>query len=357
MPRFIKILIFSISYLAAFGFLGLSASAQAIDRVEFQNQPLFSETNFVPGDAVTRWIILRNDDTVEHQAFVKVLDIDNSDSLGDVLHLQISDGVNIWFDGTLSQFFSGSYILLEKIPAGQERTYNFIVTFEPSSGNEYQEDSLGFSLQAGFEGLESQTDNGGDGSGDGGQTGGDGGSQTNDEGGIGGDGGAYSGSRRSPPIIDGGSGGIGGEGQVLGYSTESFSGQNGSDGQDANQSGAIQNIFEELPTGEIAGVFDKNNLAAVYDGVSKSSFPWCYLWGLIILLITYLVWKLLLKKRYEDKGFLRDEIRTRFFSLFDLVAGLAVIILFAIKYYCPIPLFLAVFVISAIMSLYYKYLK
>lgn len=362
MQKFIKILIFTFIILAVASSFAVCASAQT-SMAEFQMKPLFSETNFVPGDAVTRWIKLHNNaaDEVEHQAFVKVYDVENSDGLGDVLHLVISDGTNVWFDDTLTEFFSRSYLLLEKIPTGQERTYNFIVTFEPSSGNEYQEDSLGFSLGAGFEGLGSETDNGVNGGtgGDGGQTGG-GGSQTEGSGigGIGGDGGSGSfpgGSRRFYTTTGGGTS-SGSAGEVLGDNAVSFSDENDNQ-QNDGQSGSIrQNIFEELPIGEIAEAFD-NNLAAVYDGVYKSSLPWCYIWGLIILLVTYFIWRFLLKKRYEDRGFLKDEIKGKFFAIFDLVSGLAVIILFLVKYYCPIPLFLVVFVISAIMSLYYKYLK
>ena len=57
----------------------------------------------------------------------------------------------VWYDGSFSNFFSKSEVLLEQIPAGQQRTYNFIVSFDSNSSNDYQKSTMSFSLQAGFE--------------------------------------------------------------------------------------------------------------------------------------------------------------------------------------------------------------
>ena len=152
MKKFIKILIYTVGTIIILG--GFHNTAFAISpTVEFENTPLFGETNFVPGNSVTKWVKLNNNTTEPQRAIVRAIDVVNSGTfkLGDVVHLVIKEGATVWYDGSFSNFFSKSEVLLEQIPAGQQRTYNFIVSFDSNSSNDYQKSTMSFSLQAGFE--------------------------------------------------------------------------------------------------------------------------------------------------------------------------------------------------------------
>lgn len=157
MKKLTKILILSIFTLIITGFFSHSALAVA-PTVEFENTPLFGEANFMPGSSISRWVKLNNNTNDSHSGMVRALDVVNVGDLGDATQLQIKQGTTILYEDTFSNFFNESEVLLSQIAPGDSTTFDFIVTFDKDSGNEYQNSTIGFTLQAGFEDGDTDTD-------------------------------------------------------------------------------------------------------------------------------------------------------------------------------------------------------
>jgi hypothetical protein len=80
----------------------------------------------------------------------------------------------------------------------------------------------------------------------------------------------------------------------------------------------------------------------------------CSIYGLLILILIYLVWKLWLRKKYEKKMVLEKEINDRFCLYFGVTSLAIIIILLLAGKYCP----LWIFIISCILSTsFYAYRK
>jgi hypothetical protein len=122
--------------------------------VVFEQNPLFSETDFLPGQTVTRWVQVGNFSGQTQPIAVEAINISDPNNFGDVLNLQIKEGENALFDGTLSQFFSQGETYLSDLADGLTTQYDFLVTFLPETGNTYQQANLGFDLIVGFQGQE-----------------------------------------------------------------------------------------------------------------------------------------------------------------------------------------------------------
>ncbi len=127
--------------------------------VVFQATPLFSDSNIVPGDTVTRSVTVTNTSGVSQDVYVKALNGVSTGSLGDKLLLTVTDG-----DATpisslpLSTLVNGASQLLQSgLPDGSTATYDFSIYFDSSAGNEYQNSTLGFDLCVGFEGASGDT--------------------------------------------------------------------------------------------------------------------------------------------------------------------------------------------------------
>ena len=125
--------------------------------VQFQTTPMWSSANFAPGDSETRTIIFNNTDpstdSVSHSAIVSAKDIINSGTpkFSDALRLTIKQGTVVLYDNTFSDFFSRPEIILSDVPAGASMSFDFIVTFQQDSGNDYQNSQMSFTLEAGLE--------------------------------------------------------------------------------------------------------------------------------------------------------------------------------------------------------------
>jgi hypothetical protein len=142
--------------------------------VDFESTPLFSETNFLPGNEVTRSVEVTNNTSESQDIVAEAINVVDPGDFAGALDLIISKGDTELFSGTLEEFFSAGEVSLSSIAGeGGSATYDFGVTFEPESGNGYQEDDLGFDIVIGFAG-ESEGD-GGEGGGEGGGGGGGGG--------------------------------------------------------------------------------------------------------------------------------------------------------------------------------------
>ena len=127
--------------------------------VEFENDPLFNEANFLPGQSVTRWVKVTNNSGENQKIGVKAINVNDPDNFGSTLQIVISENGTDLYGGTtgtkyLSDFFGDGEIYLSDLASGNTTTYYFSVTFVPQSGNDYQNLSLSFDFQIGFFGKE-----------------------------------------------------------------------------------------------------------------------------------------------------------------------------------------------------------
>ncbi len=135
--------------------------------VDFENEPLFSEANFLPGDTVIRWVKVTNNTPETKKIIVEAININDNDGLGDVFNLKIKEGTTLLYDDTLSDFFDAGEVVLSDLAGNSSQTqYDFEIYFNLSSGDDYQEKQVGFDFLIGFQGEEGEGD-GGDGLDDG----------------------------------------------------------------------------------------------------------------------------------------------------------------------------------------------
>ncbi len=131
--------------------------------VNFEQDPLFSEANFLPNDTITRWVQVGNFSGQTQRIAIEAINVSDPNNFGDVLNLQIKEEGNVLFNSTLSQFFANGETYLSDLADGQTTQYDFLVTFLPEAGNDYQGVSLGFDLIVGFQGTEGGESTGGGG--------------------------------------------------------------------------------------------------------------------------------------------------------------------------------------------------
>ncbi len=148
------ILIISITFFGV-GFLSIS-STQAVSplEVEFESTPLFNQANFLPGDSVTRWVKVTNNSGETQRIATEAINQIDPDDLSSQLNLTIKEGTTAIFNDTLEKFFSQGETYLSDLADGNQTQYDFIITFNPGSENDYQEKTLGFDILVGFEGTE-----------------------------------------------------------------------------------------------------------------------------------------------------------------------------------------------------------
>lgn len=140
---------------AAFGsvFLLSAGIAQASGlTVVFENDPLFNEANFLPGDNVSRWVQAANSSGETKSMAAEAIYVSDPDGLADVLNLEIKEGQQVLYDGTLAGFFDAGEVYLSELADGGQTQYDFTVSFAPGAENEYQGKSLGFDILVGFQG-------------------------------------------------------------------------------------------------------------------------------------------------------------------------------------------------------------
>lgn len=158
-------------------FLVLPVFADEADNlvVEFETMPLFSETNFLPGESVIKWVKVANNSGQLRDIAVEAINVSDSDNLGDAINIQINEGGSELFNGSFSDFFNAGEIPLSSVASGSDTQYDFIVDFSEIVGDSYQERSLGFDILIGFKGDGGSTFNSGGEGGGGGFGGGGGG--------------------------------------------------------------------------------------------------------------------------------------------------------------------------------------
>jgi len=123
--------------------------------VQFEQQPLFSEANFLPGQDVTRWVKMTNNSGQTQRIATEAINKNDPNDFASQLNLTIKEGLTVIFDKTLAEFFSQGETYLSSLANGGAQTqYDFTITFNSGSGNDYQGKALGFDILVGFEGTE-----------------------------------------------------------------------------------------------------------------------------------------------------------------------------------------------------------
>lgn len=156
------ILISSIAVFSA-GFLlipSTSAQAQGLE-VVFENEPdsLFDETNFLPGESVTRYADVTNNSGETKKIGLEIINQYpcSENCLSDVLDLVINENGNPLplYSDSLTNFYGAGEKVLSDLSTGATIRYYFSMTFNPVAGNVYQNSTADFDINIGFFGEES----------------------------------------------------------------------------------------------------------------------------------------------------------------------------------------------------------
>jgi len=161
-----KILIVSIFGLLSLGLftapsLVLAEGSEYVStsgNIIFESSPLFGTTDFVPGGSVTKYIKFKNDTDITRRTYINVANIMNTDNLGDAITLTIKQGDTTIYKNTFSKFFKKGKVELPQVKSGETNTIEFIATFAPESGDEYQSKTVSFGLQAVIEDVDESGD-------------------------------------------------------------------------------------------------------------------------------------------------------------------------------------------------------
>lgn len=135
-------------------FFIVPAQAQAVDilDINFEQQPLFSNANILPGDEIIRYVEVRNKDSENSYTIATKADnVTNSDGLGDVMYLTIfnHDTNEIYYENILTDFFNAGVVELSDLGPGETIKYDYKIYFQNTAGNAYQNKTLGFDIVVG----------------------------------------------------------------------------------------------------------------------------------------------------------------------------------------------------------------
>lgn len=140
--------------------------------------PMFNETNFLPGNGVTRLVRVANYSGEIQRIATEAINKNDPANFASQINLNIKEGPTIIFDDALAEFFEQGETYLSSLASGATTIYDFTITFNSGSDNDYQGETLGFDILVGFEGTEGGVvlppQGGGTGGGDGGGGGGGG---------------------------------------------------------------------------------------------------------------------------------------------------------------------------------------
>lgn len=182
MNKIQKTILTAVFAISVIGFLPASSVLAVTNlTVNFENTPLFSEANFLPGQAVTKYVDVTNNTSETKTIGVKAKNYTacSENCLADQLKIKITDGDNTLYGETsLTDFFAAGEKKLSDLASGSATKYYFTITFIPEAGNQYQNNEVGFDFDIGIFGQETI--------GGGGDTGGGGGSGGGGGGGAGG---------------------------------------------------------------------------------------------------------------------------------------------------------------------------
>jgi len=127
-------------------FIPFSAKAGTIADITFSHTPLFGETNLMPGDSVTRLITVTNKVNDTLVITTNAATSSNTDGLGDRMNLTIKKGSDIYFNNTMTAFFAAGVVNLGSLAAYQTGQYDYAVSFDSATGNNFQNKTLSFDI-------------------------------------------------------------------------------------------------------------------------------------------------------------------------------------------------------------------
>jgi len=142
---------------AVFAFNPLSASAENIADFIFQSTPLFgdADANIMPGDSVTKWVKVTNLINDNLIITTNAATSSNTDGLGDRMNLTIKKGSDIYFNNTMTAFFAAGVVNLGSLAAYQTGQYDYTVSFDSASDNNFQNKTLSFDISVSAQASES----------------------------------------------------------------------------------------------------------------------------------------------------------------------------------------------------------
>lgn len=146
----VKLAIIAVFAIVIFFGIYSTAGAQPLDNIIFENEPLFSEVNFLPGEEITRWVRVTNVAENSRTVAARVDAFNDPDFLGGQLDISIKQGGTVLYAKTLTDFFNDGEIIFSSINPGETAQFDFNVIFKPATGNAYMLKSLTFDILVGF---------------------------------------------------------------------------------------------------------------------------------------------------------------------------------------------------------------
>jgi len=137
-----------------------SSTAQAVGDLVFdwgvpQNEPLFKIFNMAPGDLINKTVTVTNEAVNPRPLSIRGIKTSETGNLANKLTLTITtNGTTLFGPKNLQDFFNDSQavngIPLTTINPNQTTNYDFLVSFDPESGNDFQNKNLVFDIQIGM---------------------------------------------------------------------------------------------------------------------------------------------------------------------------------------------------------------
>lgn len=161
-------------------FVPLAFAQSGVD-IQFQDDPLFNEANFLPGDSVTRWVKVVNNmessvsiaaEAINYDGFPNAGDVPSND-LSRALNIVIreKEGSNVYGKTTLFDFYQNGQTYLSDVLSNETKEYEFEISFPEEKGNDWKGKTTYFDIIVGIQGQEGGDDNGENGGTEGGTSG------------------------------------------------------------------------------------------------------------------------------------------------------------------------------------------
>jgi hypothetical protein len=114
----------------------------------FEADPLFYESNILPGDNMSRYFTVHNSDQHTRRVYIQAEETTDADQLGGQMEINISrqDGQANLYSGSLADFLQAGWIRLDDLNRGAEAAYGVEIKFLAESENVYQAKSLNFDI-------------------------------------------------------------------------------------------------------------------------------------------------------------------------------------------------------------------
>lgn len=127
-------------------------------QVVFQETPMFLENNLVPGETISRSLLISNTSNVKQEVFLQPENIVGCDwtassCVASQLVFTIDQGGKRIYQSSLQHLYRQTLIPLGTLGAlEKDRRYDLSIYFRPEASNEFQDDTSGFNMVLGFKG-------------------------------------------------------------------------------------------------------------------------------------------------------------------------------------------------------------